>query len=330
MEHEGIDRRKMIAGMGAAIGAAGAGALAIPGMASAAPPPDGTNTSGTAQPGAEPFAFVATPGLRYAGISGYNLIAINSAGEYMLDVGTVGVGPRPNGTATTCDIQLPHGARVREIQVSGSGGTTAYLERQPYGAYSWSTVGSAVTAAGTGLQTGITTGLNHIVNRTTGTYVIFVPMSNTQAISSVAVGYDMAPTGMVPISPVRVYDSRWAAGAATAGLTLGPITGGQSRTVSVADGRNLGTGAVTTAGAVPAGASAVAYNLTLSNTTGIGFLAVTPGGSATYSSSSINWDSAGQLIANGLIVGIDGSRAVKVFAGGNTTNFIIDVVGYFI
>jgi hypothetical protein len=334
MDHKGFDRRRMITGMGMAIGAAGAGALAVPGLASAAaPPPPPDPNSNTANPGgvgAQPLAFAATPGLMYAGISGYNLMAYQLAGEYMFDLGGVGVGPRPNGTSVVCDIELPHGARIREIQVTGSGSTNATLQRQPYGAYSWSTIGSCTTASGSGLQTGKTSGLSHVVDRTTGTYLIFAFLNNTQAISSVAVGYDMAPTGFVPISPVRAYDSRWTASGSTAGLTLGVISGGSSRTVSVADGRDLNTGAITSPNAVPAGASAIAYNLTLSNTTGIGFLAVTPGNASTYAASSINWSEAGQLLANGLIVGVDGTRAIKVFAGGSSTNFIVDVVGYFI
>jgi hypothetical protein len=332
MEREGFDRRRMITGMGVAIGAAGAGALAAPGLASAAPPPldPNSNSANPAGVGAQPLAFTATAGLQYAGISGYNLTVINTAGEYMLDVGGVGVGPRPTGTGTVCDIELPHGARVREIQVTGSASTQVFLERQPYGTYSWTQIGSATTVAGSGLQTGKTSGLSHVVDRTTGTYLIFASLTNTQAISSVAVGYDMAPTGFVPISPVRAYDSRWTASGSTAGLTLGVISGGDARTISVADGRDLNTGAITSPNAVPAGASAIAYNLTLSNTTGIGFLAVTPGGASTYAASSINWSAAGQLLANGLIVGVDGTRAIKVFAGGSSTNFIVDVVGYFI
>lgn len=332
MEHAGFDRRRMITGMGVAIGAAGAGALAVPGLASAAPPPldPNSNSANPAGVGAQQLAFTATAGLRYAGISGYNLAPINLAGEYMFDVGGVGVGPRPSGTGVVCDIDLPHGARVREIQVAGSASTGVMLERQPYGAYSWTSIGTATTVAGVGLQTGKTTGLNHVVDRTTGTYLIFALLTSTQAISSVAVGYDMAPTGFVPISPVRAYDSRWAASGSTAGLTLGVINGGDARTISVANGRDLNSGAITAADAVPAGASAIAYNLTLSNTTGIGFLAVTPGGASSYAASSINWSSAGQLLANGLIVGVDGARTIKVFAGGNSTNFIVDVVGYFI
>jgi len=127
------------------------------------------------------------------------------------------------------------------------------------------------------------------------------------------------------ISPVRVYDSR------SALPTPGKLVVGSPRVVSVKDGRNQATGAVTLADAVPAGATAVFYNLTISATEGSGYLSVVPGDAATESGSSINWTSAGLDIANGLVGKVDASRQVKVFAGGGgTTHFIIDVTGYYL
>ena len=132
----------------------------------------------------------------------------------------------------------------------------------------------------------------------------------------------------VPVAPARVYDSRWGS---VAGLVLGRLSSGGSRTVSVADGRNLDSGGVTAAGVVPAGAVAVAYNVTLADTAGQGFVTVAPGGATAVASSTVNWSGSGQQIANGLAVGVDGARAVKVFAGGGgSTQIIVDVVGYFL
>ena len=127
------------------------------------------------------------------------------------------------------------------------------------------------------------------------------------------------------INPVRVYDSRAAA------PTPGALTGGSDRIVSVRDARPDATGAVATVGVVPAGASAVAYNITVADTTGAGFLSVNPGDATGFSASSINWSASGQLLANGLVVKLDASRNVRVFAGGaGSTNFIIDVLGYYL
>ncbi len=126
-----------------------------------------------------------------------------------------------------------------------------------------------------------------------------------------------------PISPVRVYDSRLPDPAP------GTLANGESRVVSVKDGRNEGTGAVDAADAVPDGAIAVAGNLTIVETSGAGFLSVMPGDAATRVGSTINWSANGQIVANGFVSRVDGSRQVKVFAGGGTTHFVIDITGYY-
>jgi hypothetical protein len=126
------------------------------------------------------------------------------------------------------------------------------------------------------------------------------------------------------ITPVRVYDSRW--NPAPGGVTVGTLGGG-SREISVADGRS-DTGAITTADAVPTGARAIAYNVTITSTTAAGFLNVTPGGTSS-ASSTINWDGNGITVANAAIVALSTTRTIRVTAGGpGTTQFIIDVTGY--
>ena len=125
------------------------------------------------------------------------------------------------------------------------------------------------------------------------------------------------------VNPVRAYDSRWAGGTAMAS--------GSQRLLSVADGHDVTTGVVNAPNTVPAGATAVAYNLTVTGTVGSGFLSVAPGTASTVTASSINWSAAGQNLANGLIVGVDSSRQVRVFSGGGgSTDFLIDIVGYFL
>ena len=125
------------------------------------------------------------------------------------------------------------------------------------------------------------------------------------------------------INPVRAYDSRWP------GATR--ISSGAQRLVRVADGHDILTGVVNAAESVPAGSTAVAYNLTVTGTQTSGFLTVAPGTATGVTASSINWSGDGQILANGSIVGIDTSRQVRVFAGGGgSTDFVIDIVGYFL
>lgn len=127
-----------------------------------------------------------------------------------------------------------------------------------------------------------------------------------------------------PITPTRVYDSRVAA------PLPGKLPAGANRVISVANGRNLDTGAVTVTDLVPDGARAVAFNLTIAGTEAAGFLSINPGSVADFTSSTINWSSSEQVIANAGIVGIDASRQVKVFCGGAATHFLIDITGYYL
>ena len=129
---------------------------------------------------------------------------------------------------------------------------------------------------------------------------------------------------LVPIEPTRVYDSRQAQ------PQFGPLGAGQSRVISVADGRDPNGGAVTDADIVPDGATAIAYNLTVTDTVGAGFLSVTPGDAATFKASTINWASSGLVLANAGLVKLDSSRQIKVFGGTGSTDFIIDITGYYL
>lgn len=133
-----------------------------------------------------------------------------------------------------------------------------------------------------------------------------------------------AAGAFIAIDPTRVYDSRLPDPA------QGALASGASRAVSVAFQRDAVSGKVVQMGErVPEGATAIAFNITITETAGAGFLAVAPGNAASSPSSSINWTAAGQTIANGLIVKIHSDRTVKVFAGGaGSAHFIIDVNGF--
>ncbi|MBI4882777.1 MAG: hypothetical protein HY826_01830 [Actinobacteria bacterium] len=130
----------------------------------------------------------------------------------------------------------------------------------------------------------------------------------------------------VPVSPTRVYDSRAGAPSPT-----GLLVSGSNRLVSVADGRD-GAGAVSVPNLVPAGAKAVTANVTVTGTTGgFGYLAINPGGNTVEGASTINWFGAGQTLANGVTLTLNASREVTVICnGGGSTQFIIDVSGYYL
>ncbi len=127
-----------------------------------------------------------------------------------------------------------------------------------------------------------------------------------------------------PVTPTRVYDSRSPAPA------QGKLAGGNHRTVAIKDGRDLSTGAVNASDIVPAGATAIAVNVGITQTATGGWLTVNPGGTTTIGASSINWSATGQVLANGIIAKInETTRELTIVAGGaGETHFFLDVTGY--
>ena len=113
--------------------------------------------------------------------------------------------------------------------------------------------------------------------------------------------------------------------------TPGLLSTGQNRLVSVADGRD-NNGTVTTPNLVPAGATAVTANVTVTGTTGtFGYLAINPGGNTVEGASTINWFGAGQTLANGVGLTLNATRQITVICnGGGGTHFIIDISGYYL
>ncbi|KGN39589.1 hypothetical protein [Knoellia subterranea] len=128
------------------------------------------------------------------------------------------------------------------------------------------------------------------------------------------------------LTPGRAYDSRLAVPG-----PQGPIGPGANRTISVAHSRNPSTGAVVTSNFVPAGATAVFINFTIVSTAGGGYLTVNPGGTTSIGASAINWNSTGQVVANGLAVALNASRQLTIVNGsGGRAHFIVDVMGYYL
>lgn len=160
-----------------------------------------------------------------------------------------------------------------------------------------------------------TTGEIHQINGTL--YGMVSPTTRRSIVGPNAAG------ALYPINPARVYDSRRPA------PDPGTVTSGTNRVVSVADARDLTTGAVTTANVVPVGATAIVFNLTVTGTVGGGFLAITSGSAGSYSASIINW-SSGWTVANASTVPVNASRQVKIWCGGGTTHVILDVMGYYL
>lgn len=109
------------------------------------------------------------------------------------------------------------------------------------------------------------------------------------------------------LSPTRLLDTR------LTGQTLGPD-----------DSLSLAV----TGGSVPASATAVALNVTVTDTTAASFLSVYPTGEARPVLSNLNWV-AGETIPNLVIVPVGSGGQITVFNHAGKADVVVDLEGYF-
>ena len=116
----------------------------------------------------------------------------------------------------------------------------------------------------------------------------------------------------VPITPVRAADTRPGSGLWDQGATFSP---GGTLTVYLTGGNG-----------VPTTASAAVINVTVTNTTGPGFLSVTC--NTQSNTSNLNWSGANQTVSNRVIEPC-GTGVVSINISSGSANVIVDVEGYF-
>lgn len=329
----------------AALGASGVTAAVLPGAAHAdtgVGAGTGTGNPGAPTAGNTPLrteAFpAATPGTNY-------LFAVGGAFQPLSNTYAFDVSDDQLQTGIAFGIfyyaltDLPHGARITEVSfaVRKSAGTPGNTT-----CFAYLMSGDGVTSV---IDTRNTTALpvqaaeqyvNMVVDPTDPQWIVdnqqnanhwlIATLAANARVNSVRVGWVPGPTtplSFFPIAPKRAYDSRFVA-------PLGPLANNTNRVISVANSYLTGTGTLETSNIVPVGAQAIAYNLTIANTVASGFLSANPGDAAAAGGSSINWFTSGLSLANGLVVKLDASRQIKVFCGGGgSTDFIIDILGYY-
>ncbi len=141
--------------------------------------------------------------------------------------------------------------------------------------------------------------------------------AQTHLILDVTGYYLAAGSGLkfFPLDPGRIMDSRTSV---LSGLT-GLFTASTPRTLDT-DGH----------WGVPAGASAVTGNLTVTGQTAAGYVSITPTPIANPTTSTINFPS-GDTRANGVTVPLSGGNMSLVYKAGSgkKTHLILDVTGYF-
>jgi hypothetical protein len=127
---------------------------------------------------------------------------------------------------------------------------------------------------------------------------------------------DVVQNSFVPLSPTRILDTRPAP--SNVGGFLGPLTAGQTHTFQV-----------TGVAGVPANATAVVMNITVTGTNDAGYLTVYPAGAALPTASNLNWAS-GVTIPNLVTVKIGAAGKVSVFNFTGNAHVIADVAGYYV
>jgi len=117
--------------------------------------------------------------------------------------------------------------------------------------------------------------------------------------------------------PIRVYDSR------PGGNNDGPLAGGSTRVIDLHN--------PLVSPAVPEGATGAMVSLTLDATVSSGFLALFANDLPAWpGNSNVNWFQNGQILAVTTVTAVDADQKIKVLAGGpGSTQFIIDVIGYY-
>jgi hypothetical protein len=261
----------------------------------------------------------------------------------------------PAGTHTLrAPIELPDGSRIKRITAFGSdtdagNNMTIYLDKAVYavpflgvGSITESNVVNFTTSAASGFfaisnptDLNEVTGNGGFLSSFDSFYDLYVQMptaaGENHSFCGVEVTYQVPSystadsQAFYPISPIRAFDSR-IAGYAPNNTAFAPST---SRVISIKDGHDS-AGAVNLTDAVPFGATAVTYNITVTGPTGPNFLAVTAGDATGFTASAINFNGTAD-IANGGTVSIPFDRTIKVWCGDQTgsTNVIIDITGYY-
>lgn len=317
-----LGRRGLFAGAGAATVGAVLGGSPVAG---GAPPgdPNGAALPGAPAPEGLTEAFPAALSmLRFVSIHHTDWVSFYPTEPLQY----VAPGGRRFDGATTGflagAIHVPDGAVLRrlDLAVDPKGQEPQFrISRYDGSTASYENVTPSTSATGAGVRV-VSVELDVVVDNSQHSYEVFVGLPSPSVIYGSRIGFVLPERPFHPIAPTRVYDSRHG------GDALAPNA---SRVVSVKDGIDA-SGAVVGTDVVPSGATAVAFNLTATGTTGPNFLSIEPGDALAYTASAINF-AGGVDVANASTVAITADREVRVFCGdqSGSTHFIIDLLGYY-
>lgn len=312
-----LNRRHLLAGLGALGGGVVAGGL-FADAADAQSPPEGpvaTRGPGTrATPILSTIASAHLAGVTYEYRAQFDFSPESDAASRKF--GGTGVHAVGAPTSLWTSVEVPRGAQIHDIEwylYNNSGSL--------YSASAWMwTAGSgflnhqiATTSMTSG--TGIRAARTVVDGTKNGPYPagcrlllsVYTPINGSVQVNGVRVGYRPGAMGTQLLStPVRAYDSRSGA----------PFAPNESRTISLA-------------GAIPAGAVGAVLSLSVTGAQNRGTLRLGAGG-ATPTATAIQWSRTGDQVTTAANTALSAARTIAVKSVGSTGNahVIVDVVGY--
>ena len=157
-----------------------------------------------------------------------------------------------------------------------------------------------------------------------GEVSIYNPNGSTDVVVDVSGYYATTTTGtglFVPMVPYRICDTRSTAisglSDSCTGHTL--VAFGTSGAVLVLQVAGIG--------GIPANATSVVLNVTVTDTTAADYLTVYPDGSTRPNSSSLNWP-AGETVASGVTATLGADGALDFYIPQGAADLVVDVVGW--
>jgi hypothetical protein len=224
--------------------------------------------------------------------------------------GTGASGVGPVGAAASIDLQVTGRGGLPSTGVSAVvlNVTVAHPTASSYVTV-WPTGSARPTASNLNFEPGQVVPNLVIVKVGTGGRVSLYNNSGTVDLIADVSGFYTDGSQLVPTVPARLLDTRNGTGGVT-----GPTAGKVDVTV-------LGQAGV------PAGATSVVLNVTVTDPTGPGYLTVWPTGTSQPTASNLNYV-GGQTVPNLVITKIGAEGKISYYASTSKVNVIIDVLGY--
>jgi len=317
---EGVSRRGMLLGIGAAAGAV-AGAGLISGETHAASAVPRISTSLRPEAVAAPIA-----GLTYVSYDCLQFYGRDSSGAQSRYYDTVtGVGLMTPPGFVYCPLNLPVGSKIMQVNVGYHKQPILQIQRRslntpgpgdPADISTPKIIGTnlpldaanpaaaSVNFSGVEIEKGYSYVLAFYLDASTGNTIYNAEVGYTPPAAPVQQAF-FPFTGPTP----RVLDTREA----------GPLTG------------KLGPNEERTVDLGITGAKTAVINLTVTQTGNAGYVAVFPANITWPGNSSINWYEPNSDLANGVTVALDPTGKIKIRGGGGAnTHVVIDRIGYFL